>query len=115
MESGKLNEGLANRAKALRQRDTALQGLHSSDAISVAGMSFRKTIAEKVTAEVVFWLLPYIIKPGNFFAVPVLDCTEARVVEAAFPSVFRGELPRDVRRRCTFASLFGDGRRSLQK
>lgn len=47
-------------------------------------MSFRKIIAEKVMAEVVFWLPPYIIKPGIFFfAVPVLDCPEARVVDAA--------------------------------
>lgn len=65
MKSGKLSKGLADRAKGLKQRDTAIQGLDSSDTNLVADMSFRKTITEKVTAKGVFWLLPYIIKPGK--------------------------------------------------
>lgn len=48
MKPGKLNKVLANRAKARKQREAAIQGLDSLATISVAAISFRKTISEKV-------------------------------------------------------------------
>jgi len=48
VKSGKLNKVLANRAKALNQREVAVQGLDSLDTISIAAISFRKTITENV-------------------------------------------------------------------
>lgn len=48
MKTGKLNKVLANRAKALKLREAAIRGLDCLDTISVAAISFRKTISEKV-------------------------------------------------------------------
>lgn len=43
-----MSKGTAHRAKALRERGAATQELRSIDATSVAAVSFRKAITEKV-------------------------------------------------------------------
>lgn len=61
VKSGKLNKVLASRAKALKQREASIQGLDSSDTLSLAASSFRKTVAEKDMVSGCV-LAPYIIK-----------------------------------------------------